>query len=242
MLITFTIFYIVTHSTTDKILIVGTNPGFPPFAYMGGDNGNEVVGFDMDIIEAIAKDAGKKVEFKIMNFENLIPAIQNGEIDIAINAITITEQRKNLVDFSEPYYDDPQLVVVRENDHSFDDVTEQSEIWKTKNLASKTSTTGIATAQELVGDNAVVNRNTWNLAIDDLLENRVDAVIVDGTIANSLIAQYSNIKTLPLKLNIQHYGVAIKKGNTKLLNSVNTTIENLKNSGEYDKLLKKYMN
>ncbi len=232
---------IIVFMNNSSNLVVGTNPAFPPFEYIGGKDGKEIVGFDIELAKIISKNYGNTMKIEVLNFSELIPALINDKIDMAISVITVTEERKKLVDFSKPYFSDPQLVIVRDDDYSFDEATIDSSVWQTKILSSRGGTTGVLTAEELSGGNAVISGNTWDTLIRELLSKRVDAVVMDGMIANSVILEYNGIKILPLELNVQNYGVAVKKGNTKLLNSINKTIDNLKASGEYNRLVEEYI-
>ncbi len=239
--ILFTLIPMLILLNVNKTLVIGTNPAFPPFEYIGGKTGNEVVGFDIEMAKEIAKDMGRTLNIKVMDFSELIPALQEGKIDMAINAITITEGRQKLVDFSEPYYADKQFPLVLADDDTFDDIDTKESLGQHKRLGSRSGTTGVITAAHLAEDKPIMSKDTWQILINELYAKRLDALVVDGLIGRSLVAQYENLKILPIELSRENYGVAVKKNDKKMLSSVNKTIARLQSSGDYDELVGKYI-
>lgn len=242
ILIIIAMFCLLYFNKSNKDLIVGTSPTFPPFGYIGGDTASEIVGFDIELAKAIAKDYGKNIKIEIMNFPELIPTLQSGKIDMIVSIVSVTEERKKIIDFSDPYFSATQIAIIRADDESFENITTKEELGQNKKLASLADTTGVASAQSISGDNEVVGFNSWPLAFAGLLDKKVDAVIVDSSIAGSFLERYSGqLAILPIEVASEDYAVAVKKGNSKLLNSINKTIERLKSSGEYDRLLAEYV-
>ncbi len=232
----------IVYYNSNKLLVVGTNPTFPPFGYIGGQNASEVLGFDIELAKLISKNSGKELQIEIMDFQELIPALQSGKIDMAISVISITEERKNIIDFSESYYTVPQIIMIRADDESFDEIFTKEELGKNKKLGSLIGTTGVTSALEIAGDNPVLEFNSWPSAFSELLNKKVDALVVDGSIAKSFLSRYEGqLRIIPIEIASEDYAVAVKKGNTKLLNSINTTINKIKSSGQYDKLVENYI-
>lgn len=232
-------------------LILGTSPTFMPFEYIVGEDGDEIVGFDIEIAKKIANDLGRELKIEVLNFEELIPSLEVGIIDMAICTMTITKERSEHVDFSVPYYADSQIIIVRADDKSFAEPTEatgltltltKEDIGENKKLAARTGTTGSVAANLMAAGNKVLEMPSCKLIILELLDKKVDAVVVDHSVAKAFLNEYDNLKILPIEFEIEHYGVAVTKGNTKLLSSINTTINNLQASNEYEMLVENYIN
>ncbi len=230
--------YFIKH--TNSSLILGINTSFPPFEYLDAEHGGEVLGFDIELAKIIAKDYGKNLEIKIMGFLEILPAIQKKDIDMGMSTFTITEERKKIVDFSIPYYETYQVVLVLKDKEAFSS-TNEKEALTGKRLSSRNATTGIDIAKELTTSDNVIEYSTWPLAIKALLSNNVDAVFIDKDTAEVFAEQSDRIRILNTQFETEYYGVAVQKGNKKLLNSINKTIEQLKSSGQYDKLVEDYI-
>lgn len=225
-----------------KELIVGTAPTLPPFTYIAGEDGSDVVGFDIELARTFAKGGSKDMQLQVMFFQDLLPSVANGTIDMAISVITIRDDRKKIVDFSEPYYSDAISVLVRKDDLSFEDIHTKEELSLNKKIGTQAHTLTADLLSEMVGDDAFLFR-TWDEAVSELLRGRVDAIIMNGAGARNYASKNDKLTTLShIKLESIDYGVAVKKGNAKLLNSINKTLDSLHKSGEYDKLVEEYMN
>ncbi len=223
----------------EKILVVGTNDGFPPFSYI---EDYKHIGFDIEFARIIAENYGAKLEVRVMPFANLIDAVYNGEIDMALCSITITEGRRLLVDFSYPYYEAAQVAVVRIDDvDSFADIRTQYELGEQKNLAAQMGTTGAATAREIAGHRTVLEFPSWEESLEELHNGNVDAAIIDRDSARAFITKDDRFFELPIPFYAEHYGAALKKGNTELTKVINDTINELVNSGEYNKMLEEHI-
>jgi len=128
-----------------KKLIVATDATYAPMEYM--DDKGEIVGIDIDIVNAIAEAAGVEVEYKNYGWEPLFPAVKGGEVDFAVSSITITEDRQKEFDFTDPYFQANQLILVPEDS----DVTEFEDL-KDKRVSAQINTTGHIVVRELLGD------------------------------------------------------------------------------------------
>ncbi len=217
------------------VLRVGTNAEFPPFEYVGDDG--EPDGFDIALIKAIGEKMGREVVVENMEFASLVGSI-GSKIDVAIAGMTVDEERKQSVDFSEPYYDAIQYVIVPEG----------SDIKTAKDLENKTigvqlGTTGDYATEEISGAKAA----RYNKAVDavnDLLNGRVDCVIVDKNPALVFEAEYDGVVALPgeqFDFSIEQYAIALPKGDTKLAKEINNALKELKEDGTYDALVKEYI-
>jgi polar amino acid transport system substrate-binding protein len=215
--------------------IVGTEAQFPPFEIV--DSQGNVVGFDVDLMNAIAEDQGFKVEYMDQDFAGLIPALQTGNIDIIASGMTITEEREKEVDFSAPYITAGLAIAVtddNENIKSVDDL-------KGKTVAVQTGSTGYMKAEELKEAGVIAEIKDFphvNEAIEEMKIGGADAMINDLPVTNAFIAaQPGVIKIVGEPLTSESYGFAVRSGNTELLNKINTGLENVKASGKYDELM-----
>lgn len=214
-----------------KVIVMGTNAEFPPFEYREGD---EVLGFDVEIAKKVAEKLGMELQIEDMMFDGLIPALQAGKIDFIAAGMSVTEERKQNVDFSNGYYEASQVIIVTKDN----DTIKGPEDLKNKKIGVQLGTTGDTEAQNIEGAE-VVQFNAGFAAIMDLQNGKVDAVILDSEPAKNFASQNNQIKILDVELTKEEYAIAVKKGNTELVNAINAVLEELKTS-EYDRLVQKY--
>lgn len=202
---------------------------FPPFTFTD-DKGN-YIGYEIDLTKALAKEMG--VEVKLINaaWSGLIPGLNNGNYDSLITAMTITEEREQAVEFSDPYLKVGLVVVNKPNRN---DVNKLEDL-QGKTLAVQIGSTGDITASNMKGVKKVLRFETSPEAFQAVINGAADAAVMDGPVARYFI------KTTPglLKVAIPEfteeiYGVVIKKGNKDLLNKVNAAIKNLQENGTLD--------
>ena len=220
---------------SDDVLVVGTNAAFPPFEYVGGISGDEIKGFDIDLARQIAKDAGKTLKVENMKFDSLIVALNSGKIDFIASGMTITPERQKSVDFSAPYYEATQVVLVNKNDeaiHGLDDL-------KGKHFAVQLGSTADIMAKQYSQE--VTAFNTGFEAIKELKNGKVDLVLFDSEPAASYLAKNPELKLISLDFEPEFYGFAVSKSQPELLKSINTTLANMKVSGQYDALIAQHM-
>ena len=218
----------------EKVLRVATEPTFAPFEFQK-EGSNELAGFDMDLIRAIGKKLGYKVEIANMGFDALIPALNTGNIDVAIAGMSITDERKQAVGMSDPYYTSGLIVMVKKDNNdikSIDDLTG-------KRIAAQIGTTGADKANS-VKDAKVTLFNTNTESAMELTNGGVDAVINDSPVIGYYLAQGGSevAKTVGDVMEAEQYGIAVKKDNTRLLEDINKALAELKKDGEYDKIYK----
>jgi polar amino acid transport system substrate-binding protein len=224
-------------STSGEIptYIVGTEAQFPPFEIV--DSQGNVVGFDVDLLNAIAEDQGFKVEYMDQDFAGLIPALQTGNIDIIASGMTITEEREKEVDFSEPYITAGLAIAVTADNEDIKSVDDL----KGKTVAVQTGSTGFMKAEELKEEGVIAEIKDFphvNEAIEEMKMGGADAMINDLPVTNAFIAaQPGVIKIVGEPLTSESYGFAVRSGNTEILNKINTGLENVKASGKYDELM-----
>ncbi|MDD5921629.1 MAG: basic amino acid ABC transporter substrate-binding protein [Eubacteriales bacterium] len=221
-------------------LIVVTEPTFPPFDTTN-DQG-EIDGFDRDVMEAIAKDQGLKLEFKSMEFQSLVPAIQAGNADIIAAGMNAEDpERRKKVDFTDTYYDSGLVVMVKNDNNT---IKSEDDLTTDMKVASQTGTTGADEANRLKDDGKIqeaVILDGFDTCILQLQNGDVDAIIIDKPVAENYMKQHEGqFKTVGKVLNAESYGFAVKKGNTKLLKKLNTGLKDIVKSGEFKKLCDKW--
>ena len=218
---------------------VGMEPTFPPF-----DTTNEkgdLDGFDVDLMKAIAKDQGFKVEFKSLEFDGLITGLKSGNIDIVASGMWASDDRKKEVDFSDTYYESGLVVAVNANDNkikSIDDLDKNSKV------AAQIGTSSAELIQKMQKEGKIKEAKIYNKvndAVQDLQNGSVSALINDKPVTKEYMnKQKGKIKIVGDPLNKENLGIGVQKGNKELLDKINKGLANLKKSGEFDKLLKKW--
>lgn len=225
------------YAAAEKVLRVGTEPTFAPFEFT--DDKGQFVGFDMDLIRAMGKEAGYKVEIQNIGFDALIPSLQTNIIDCAASGMTITAERAKVVAFSNPYYTAGLLVMVQKSNNTIKGYADL----KGKKIACQIGTTGENKSREAGGE-SVVAYNTNTEACMELVNGGVDAVINDAPVVSFYLKTPAgkNCKTVGDILEAEEYGFAFNKNNTKLVKDMNKALATLKKNGEYDKLYAKWFN
>lgn len=217
-------------------LKVGSTIDFAPFEFQG-EGDKEYQGFDMDLIRAVGKEIGRETNISNIGFDGLIPALEAKNIDLIISGMTITEERKNKVNFSDPYFTAGLTIVVKEDNtdiNSFKDL-------EGKKIAVQIGTTSSEKAKQI--PNADVKEfNTPPECLMELANGGADAVINDKPVNDYIITRdaIKGLKSLPEQLEAGDYGIAIAKGNEQLLNDVNGALKKLKENGEYEKIRAKW--
>ena len=216
------------------VLTMGTNATFPPYEYKDGD---DVVGIDAEIAQAIADELGMELEIEDIAFDSIIPEIVSGKADMALAGMTVTEDRKASVDFSDTYATASQMIIVKED----------SEIAGPDDLKGVTvgvqlGTTGDIYVSDLEADGTTVERyNKGFEAVQALSQGKIDAVVIDGEPAKTFVSETEGLKILDEAFTVEEYAIAVKKGNTELLDKVNGALETLKDNGTLDEIVAKYI-
>ncbi|MBQ6637218.1 MAG: basic amino acid ABC transporter substrate-binding protein [Lachnospiraceae bacterium] len=213
-------------------LIMATNAEFPPYEYYDGD---KIVGIDAEIAQAIADELGATLVIEDMQFDSILASVQTGKADMGVAGMTITEDRLQNVDFSIPYATAMQVIIVPED----------SDITTPDDLAGKTIGVQLGTTGDIYADDiedATIERyNKGFEAVSALTQGKVDAVIIDNEPAKVFVSQNEGLKVVSEEFTIEEYAIAIKKGNTDLLNQVNDAISKLQESGKLQEIVDKYI-
>lgn len=213
-------------------LVMATNAEFPPYEF---HDGGEIVGIDVEIARAIATEMGMDFEIEDIAFDSIIPEVTSGKADFGAAGMTVTEDRKQSVDFSDPYATATQVVIVKDG----------SDIASVDDLTGKTIGVQLGTTGDIyVGDveDATVERyNKGFEAVQALTQDKVDAVVIDGEPAKVFVEQNEGLKILDEAFTTEEYAICVKKGNTELLEGINAAIAKLKESGELQEIVDKYI-
>lgn len=216
------------------VLVMATNAEFPPYEFHDGD---AIVGIDAEIAKAIADELGMELEIEDIAFDSIIPEITSGKADMGLAGMTVTEDRKMNVDFSDTYAKASQKIIV----------TEDSEIATPDDLKGavvgvQQGTTGDLYVSDLEADNTTVERyNKGFEAVQALSQGKIDAVVIDGEPAKTFVSQTEGLKILEESFTDEEYAIAVKKGNTELLDKINAALKTLKDNGTLDEIVAKYI-
>jgi len=216
----------------DKI-IVATDTSFVPFEFRDGD---VYTGFDIDILKAISKELDMPYELRPMDFSGIIPALQTGQIDMALAGITIKESRKKAIDFSDGYYDSGFLLMVKKDSN-----IKGPEDLAGKSIAGKLGTSSADYAKEHFTDSKITLFPNIDNAYLELQTGRVDAAMHDTPNVLYYIkkAGKGRVKAVGKQMMAQQYGIGFPKG-SKLVEKVNKVLANMKEDGRYNEIYKKW--
>jgi polar amino acid transport system substrate-binding protein len=220
---------------TEKVT-VATDATFPPFETVD-EATKELTGFDVELMNAIAETAGFEIEWANTPFDSVIAGVSECQYDMAIAAITITDERKAAMLFSDPYVDAGQIVVVRKDET---EITGKDDLVG-KVVAAQLGTTGEIEAQAIEGVE-YKPYDSYDLAMLDMINGQVDAVIADKPTAESFVGQYAeDLMTVGEAFTEEKYGVAFCKDQTDLQAKVNEALGTLQGDGVVDQLIEKWL-
>ena len=220
-------------TVNDGVLTMATNAYFPPYEYYEGE---EIVGIDADIAKAVADKLGLELKIEDMEFDSIITAVQTGKADMGLAGMTVTDERKESVNFSDTYATGIQVVIVTENSDiaSVDDLVG-------KKIGVQLSTTGDMYASDDYGEDNVEKYNKGADAVMALTQGKVDAVIIDNEPAKNFVAANDGLKILDTEYVTEDYAACINKENTALLDAVNGALAELKEDGTLQKIIDQYI-
>ena len=211
---------------------MATNAEFPPYEY---HEENKIVGIDIEIADAIAKKMGLELEIEDIAFDSVILEVTSGKADIGMAGISATEERKQSVDFSDTYTTTTQLVIVKE-----DSAIAKADELEGKTIGVQTGTTGDILASDI--KDATVERYSKGMdAVQALSQGKIDAVVIDSEVAKRFVSDNTGLKLLDKAYATEEYAIAVKKGNTEMLNAINKALADLKADGTVDKIIAKYI-
>jgi len=220
----------------DGTITFGTNAEFPPFEYVTAKGViGEFDGIDMAIAMEIGEDNACEVQIENMEFDSLLLALENGQVDAVIAGMTITDEKKEAVDFSTPYYTAKQVMIVKED----------SDIQKASDMADKK----IVVLQGFTGETCVNEMGyayqsfkKGTEAIMELTNGKCDVVVIDSATAEKYVKDNEGLKIVEDNdaFAAEQYGIAVKKGNTELLDKINASLDKMLEDGTISELSAKY--
>ena len=216
-----------------KKLHMATNAAFEPYEYV---EDGQVVGIDAEIAQVICEKLGYKLVIDDMDFDAIIPAVTSGKSDFGMAGMTVTEERKQSVDFTDPYTSSVQVIIVNEKN---------SKVASADDLVGKTVGVQLSTTGDIfvsdVRDVKVERFSKGSDAVLALTQGEVDAVVIDKEPAEAFADQNSGIKILNDPFEREEYAICLKKG-SELTEKFNTVLNDLKADGTVDDIIKKYIN
>lgn len=220
---------------TEKIQ-VATDATWPPFEYVD-EQTKEIVGFDIDLMNAIAEKEGLDVEFVNVSWDPLLAGMAQCQYDAAISAMTITPERAEQFNFSEPYFAAGQIVVVAINNT---EITGKDTLVG-KTVGAQLGTTGAIEVEKMEGV-TLKNYDDIGLAFQDLMNGQIDAVVADNPLALGYVGQNPDkLKAVGEVFTDEYYGIAVCKENTELLEKINSGLAKVKEEGLIDQLTEKWI-
>lgn len=214
------------------VLKMGTNAAFPPYE---SKEGEDIVGIDVDIAKAIANELGAELEIVDMEFDSIITSVNQGEVDFGMAGMTITDGRKEEVDFTDGYATGIQVVIVPEDSdiNSIEDL-------EGKKIGTQIGTTGAIFAADEYGEDNVI---TYSKGADAILAlgGDVDAVIIDNEPAKTFVSKNEGLRILDTEFTVEDYAIAVKKGNTELVDDINAALAKLSADGTIDEIISNYI-
>ena len=213
---------------SNDVLVMGTNAAFEY------KQGNEIVGFDVDLAKEIARSVNKELKIEDMAFDGLLPALESGQIDMAVAGMSVTPERAKNALFSEPYYSASQRIIVKKGSP----IRNRHQLTG-KKIGVQLGTTGDTLAGKITGAK-VSQFPTAPSVLTELNAGGVEAVILDDAPAAQYTAGFPDLEILPGELSSEHYAIAIKNNNHDLLEKINRVLAEMKRDGRYDNLIRKH--
>lgn len=219
-----------------RTLVVGSDTTYPPFETV--NEAGEIVGFDIDVLTAICERVNCVVEFQTTAWDGIFPALANGEFDVVASGVTITEERDQVVDFTDSYFSVDQAVAVRVEDESLtlEDFTDSDLIF-----GAQQGTTNAIVAEDLVGRDRVQLYDDFNAALLALINGDVDGVLIDDVVADEFVQQYAGEIAVGIRAveSGDELGFAVQEGDG-LVDALNAGLQSIKDDGTLEELKDKW--
>ena len=221
-------------------LHMSTNAAFPPYEMTTDDGGFE--GIDVEVADAIAQKLGLELVVDDMGFDAALTAVQTGQSDIAMAGITVTDERLEVMDFTESYATGVQVVIVTEDSpiQTIDDLA------NAEMIGCQADTTGYIYCSDTpenggYGADHVTAYDTGAVAVMALLNGQIDAVVIDNEPAQAFVEANEGLKILDTEFAVEDYAIGVQKGNTALLDVLNAVMDDLKADGTFQSIVDKYI-
>ncbi len=223
----------------DKTFVVGLDDSFPPMGFR--DKSNEIVGFDVDLAKEVAKRLGMEPKFQVINWDTKEMELDNDKIDCIWNGLTITDERKKQMDFTNPYLENDQVIVVKK-DSSIKKIADlQGKSVGCQKGSSAYDALMADAISKQIKDGKPVEFDENVSCFQDLDSGRIEAMVVDSVVARYYITENKmNFEILSESLSPEQYGVAVKKGNTELRDKIQKTFDEMVKDGTAGKISEKW--
>jgi len=221
-----------------QVLKVGTSADYAPFEYVDAAKGEEIIGFDIDLIKLVGEKLGVEMQVQDMDFNSLVPSLQAGKIDVVISGMTPNEEREKVVDFSDKYNQTEQVIVVKKD----------SGIKKEADLAGKKVGVQTASIQENLGkaiakkvDVSIEGRTRIPEIVQDMMSKRLDGAIMEGGVAKGYLKTNDKLAAFPVEEQPEDYkAIAVQKG-SDLKDKINKALKELADEGKIQQLEEKWL-
>jgi polar amino acid transport system substrate-binding protein len=221
-----------------KTIVIATDATWPPMEFI--NENKEIVGFDIDLMNLAAKEGGFKVEFQNTAWDGIFAGLAAGEYDAVMSSVTITDERKETMDFSVPYINAGQVLIVQQSTNNVTILADMDGM----QVGAQIGTTGAMEIDEAPGV-TLRSYDELGLAIEDLANGRIDGVVADTPIAADYVLQNdkykSSLKIVGEPFTDELYGVAVKKGNQEVLDVINNGLSKVLDAGKDEELKDKWL-
>lgn len=217
----------------DNKLVMVTEAGFAPYEYRDSSG---IVGVDVDIAREIAAAMGKELEIKDVAFDSLINELNSGKADFAAAGMSISEERKKEVDFSIEYVSSKQVIVVRKDYNKIKSVSDLNG----KTISVQLGSVADSYVSKNYKNSKIIRQKKFLSAAEDVKAKKADCIVMDELPAKELVKNNSELTILSIELFTDKYAIAVKKGNTELLNKINEVLEKLIEEGKIEEFVIKH--
>ena len=229
-----TLFLITGCGKEQNKIVMVTEAGFAPYEFY---EDGQIVGVDVEVAKEIAKELGKELEIKDVAFDSIINELKSGKADFALAGMSITEERLKEVDFSIEYTTSRQVVIVKDN----------SNISNVNSIYDKKIAVQLGSVADLYFSNNyknldILRQKKYLSMVEDLKADKIDAIVMDKLPAEEIVKTNSNLKILDGYIFEDSYGIAVKKGNSNLISTINTVLNRLITDGKIEEYIIKYSN
>lgn len=214
-------------------LTISTSPDFPPYEYL--DDNGDIVGIEIDIMNLIAEKLGLELQIDAMDFDSALLAVQQGKSDVVVSGVTVTDDRKLVMNFTDSYTTAVQVIIVPEGSEvTLDNLGEQQ-------IGTQLGTTGYLYTVDDYGEDHVTGYNTYTLVVQALLNEQIDCIVMDDAVAREYVAANPGLVILDTSYADEDYAFGVDKTNDALTEAVNNALGELIADGTVESIIAQYI-